>query len=103
MGKSMFARASAGLNLTPGERAALKAVQGIIVSALVAGAVAVLPYLTGATVDWATVLHVFAAAVVASLALAVNKYWTAQGDPPLAVVPPDAPAAPQPPAPQAGA
>lgn len=98
MQKNMFARASAGLNLTPAERAALKAVQGIAVSALVAGAVAVFPYLTGATVDWQTVFHVFTAAVVASLALAVNKYWTAQGDAPLNE---SGPVVPQPPAPQA--
>lgn len=92
MGKGIFARAKAGLNLTPGERAALKAREGIVIAAALAGLTAVVPYLTSGTVNWQTVAKVFAVAAVPAFAYALNKYWTAQGD--TALPEPAAPVAP---------
>jgi hypothetical protein len=91
MGGNVFARAYAGLNLTPFERGALRLLEGIGASAFIAGVTAAVPYLAGGTVNWGTVGHVFVAAAGTALCLALLKYLRAWGDPILAPpLPPDA-------------
>lgn len=86
--KSLFTRASAGLTLTPWERAALRFLEGLGAAALLAGLVAIEPYLSGAAINWGTVAHVFLTAGVSALFLALLKYARAFGDAPLPPSPP---------------
>lgn len=76
----MLRRAQAGQALTPGERAVLKQLQGAAISILVTAATAAFPYLSGQSVDWQNVLHVFLASLSTSILFALSKYFTAQGD-----------------------
>jgi hypothetical protein len=85
--KTTFIRAAAGLSLTPFERAALRFLEGLGASALLAGLVAIQPYLSGTSVDWANVAHVFLAAAVSTTFLALLKYARAFGDAPLPPLP----------------
>lgn len=78
-------RARARLPLTPGERAALKLGQGLALTALMAALVTAGHALEGTgTTDWRRIG--FAAGVAALVAVlnALAKYFTAQGDAPLA-------------------
>lgn len=83
MSKNMFARASAGLNLTPMERAALRMLEGLAATAVVAGITAAAPLLAGGSVDWANVGHVALAAGITAALLAILKYAKAFGDAPI--------------------
>lgn len=84
---NLFSQAAQGLNLTPGQRAALKIIKGLIVSAVGAGLAAVAQLLSaGGVIDWQKVIVVGGVAFGTSLAFALDKYWTAQGDTPLAVL-----------------
>lgn len=86
----MFARASKSANLTPAERAVLKLIEGVVLSALVAGIQAVVPFLATRTLTWADLgaaLHTFAIAFLVSLFAALLKYAKAFGDPPLPSLP----------------
>jgi hypothetical protein len=83
---SLFARARAYLNLTPGERAFLKLLGGIAGTAVVAAILAAAQVLAGTPpnqVSWQVVLHVAAGAFLAALWTALAKYYKAYGDPPL--------------------
>src|SRR5690242_6650106 len=83
---SLLARAHFYQNLTPGERALLRALEYLLVSAIVAGLVAVGPLIATqnvASVNWNAVLSAFATAAVMALYAAVSKYFKAFGDPPL--------------------
>ena len=84
---NIFDRASHGYWLSPFERAALRLLEGIAASGFVAGAVAVLPLLSGASVDWPTAGRVFLAAAMTAMLLAGLKYAKAFGDAPLPVPP----------------
>lgn len=78
-------RARARLPLTPGERALLKLGQGLALAALMAALVTAGHALEGSgPVDWRRIA--FAAGVAALVAIlnALAKYFTAQGDVPLA-------------------
>lgn len=81
----LFAKALAGANLSPAQRAILRAVEGILASALVAFAVA-LPGLTHgfdfSQTNWGAVAGGLAVAII----LAFAKYERAHGDAPLANV-----------------
>lgn len=97
----MFKRAGAYLNLSPAERAFLRLVEGLIVSALIAGVQAVMPLLNSGALDpsavpWQAVAHTFIATVLGALGAAGVKFFKAQGDPPLP--PANPPALPTPPA-----
>lgn len=93
---SIFARAGAGMNLTPLERAALRALEGLAATAVVAAITAAAPLLAGATVNWSNVAHVALAAGITAALLAVLKYAKSFGDAPLPASTPasSAPAAP---------
>ena len=98
----MFQRSAAGLSLTPGQRALLRLVEGLVVSAVIAGLQAVMPLLNAAQLDpsavpWASVAHTFVATVMTALGLSVVKFFKAQGDGPM-TTPPPPPAPPAPPA-----
>lgn len=73
-----------GKNLTPGQRALIKLVKGLIVTAIIAAAPIIAPALSGSTpVVWADVLRTAGAAAAVAVLLAIDKYATAQGDAPL--------------------
>ena len=83
---SLLQRAHLYANLTPGERALLKVIEGLVVSAAIAGLVAVLPVVSTqnvASINWMAVFSVFAAAAGKTLYDGVSKYWKSFGDPPL--------------------
>lgn len=99
---NIFSKAAAGVTLTPAERAALKLVIGIVITALFAGGDAIVQYLTSPhdTIDWNKVITVGVIAFVSSLAFALHKYITAHGDVVIGatapvVTPTPAPAQPQ--------
>jgi hypothetical protein len=82
---NLFARASAGLALTPGERAFLKVVDGFVFTAGGAAFAAVAQLLSaGGVVDWRKVAAVAGVTFATSLVVAMKKFFTAQGDAPLA-------------------
>jgi hypothetical protein len=82
---NLFARASAGLALTPGERAFLKVVDGFVLTAGGAAFAAVAQLLSaGGVVDWRKVAAVAGVTFATSLVVAMKKFFTAQGDAPLA-------------------
>ena len=83
MHPNLFTRASLNLSLTPLERAALRFLEGLAASALIAGVVAVAPYLAGQSIDWQRVLSVFVTAALSAVLLALSKYAKAFADPPL--------------------
>lgn len=84
---NLFQRAYAGLNLTPGERAALKLWKGFLLTAVAAGLAAGVQALSASgAIDWRKVAAVAAVAFGTSLAFAFEKYFTAQGDAPLAAL-----------------
>ena len=83
---SLLARAHLFQKLTPGERALLRALEYLLVSAIVAGLVAVGPLISTqnvASINWTAVLSAFATAAVMALYAGVSKYFKAFGDPPL--------------------
>ncbi len=83
---NLLAKAHLYANLTPGERALLKIIEGLAVSAIIAGLVAVLPAVSTqnvAAINWMAVASVFAAAVGKTLYDGVSKYFKSFGDPPL--------------------
>jgi hypothetical protein len=87
----LLQRARLYANLTPGERALLKIVEGLIVSAAIAGIVAALPAVSTqnlAAINWMAVGSVFVAAAGKTLYDGVAKYFKAFGDPPLPPAPP---------------
>ena len=81
----LLQRAREYANLTPGERALLKVVEGLIFSAIIAGIVAALPAVSTqslASINWMAVLTVFVSAGGKTLYDGVSKYFKAFGDPP---------------------
>ena len=87
---SLLRRAHFYADLTPGERALLKIIEGLIVSAVIAGLVAAFPLLSTqnvASINWTSVLSVFVAAAGKTLYDGVSKYFKAFGDPSLPVPP----------------
>lgn len=83
----MLGRAAQNQNLTPLERAVLRFLQTVVLAGLLSGAQAVMPLLNGAdpnAINWSAVGHTFLVAFLVALGSAFSKYFTAQGDPPLA-------------------
>ena len=83
---SIFAKSAAGLNLTPGERAALKLVQGFILAGIVAALPVLAQLLAAQTVNWADVARLAGGTFATAVLMAVAKWFSAQGDAPLAIV-----------------
>lgn len=83
---SLFRRAYLQFPLTPAERAFLKALKGLVLSALMAGATAVWPLLQSEAINWRTVIVTGIISVAFTLCMSLDKYWTAQGDTGLAGV-----------------
>ena len=84
---NLFQRASQKLPLTPGERAFIKLIQGWVLTALSAGIMAGAQYLlNNQQVNWQAMLYIVGGAVLLSVLSAVTKYYTAQGDVPIAVL-----------------
>jgi hypothetical protein len=78
---NLFARARAGLVLSPGERTFLKFVDGAAISAGVAAVTAIVNLLApGHAVDWRTVAIVGGVAFGTSILAALKKYATAHFD-----------------------
>jgi hypothetical protein len=94
---NIFSLASAGANLTPGQRAFLKVIQALVIQALALGLAAglsaialyVIQASTGVSVDYIVVLRLFGVAagmaIINSFGHGLAKYLSAQGEAPLAV------------------
>ena len=76
---NLFAQARAGLNLTPGQRTVLRAVEMIALAAVVSFLTALPALTSGAKVNGGAVAAAFGVAMLASL----SKYLKAHGDAPL--------------------
>src|SRR5690349_7034749 len=91
---SLLERAHLQMNLTPGERALLKIVEGLIVSAVIAGLVAAFPLVATqnvSAINWTAVLSAFVVAGGKTLYDGVSKYFKAFGDGPLPAPAPSTP------------
>src|SRR5215467_8376729 len=83
---NLFSRAARNLNLTPGERAFLKLLKGWFYTAIAAGiAIGVQYVYSNQVIDWQKLGYLIGGAVLVSLLTALEKYFTAQGDAPLAI------------------
>jgi uncharacterized membrane protein len=83
---NLFSLARAGVNLTPGQRAILRLVEGVIVAAAVAALPVVAQFLAGADLahlDYAALARYSVGAFLVALIMAVMKYAKAHGDPAL--------------------
>ena len=83
---SLFRRSWAGANLTPGERALLKLVKGAALAALVSVVPVVDSLLNGQTPLTQRNLVIAGGAFAVAFLMALSKYYTSQGDPPLGLV-----------------
>lgn len=89
--RDLLARAYEYANLTPGERAFLRTAEYLLASAILAGVVAALQFLTTqdvSKVNWSAVLGAFVSAGVIALYAGVSKYLKAFTDPALPPPPP---------------
>jgi len=84
--RDMMRRAQAYRALTPGERAALRLIEGLAFAALVAALPIVADALSRQGANWGDVGRAALAAGVTAALLALSKYLRAQGDPPLATM-----------------
>jgi hypothetical protein len=82
----MFTRARLQLPLAPSQRAFLKVLKGLVISAIMTAATAVWPLIQSQNVNWRTVVITAITTVAFTLFTALDKYWTSQGDAPLAAV-----------------
>ena len=80
---NLFALARIGANLTPGQRAFLKLVEGFCVAGVVAATPVVASLLSKQGVAWQDVARIAVAAFLTAALLAASKYYKAQGDTPL--------------------
>lgn len=83
---NIFSKAARGLNLTPAERAFRKLLQNWLLTAIAAGLTAGAQYVLGnGQVDLQKLLYLVVGAFLLSVLSAIQKYYTAQGDAPLAL------------------
>lgn len=81
---NLFAQAAQNLPLSPAERALLRFVKGLIVTAIAAGMTAAAPFVfvgPNQTVDWHQVLTVGLSVFGVTLFNTIMKYFTAHADP----------------------
>ncbi|MEO6890530.1 MAG: hypothetical protein ABI324_16215, partial [Ktedonobacteraceae bacterium] len=82
---NIFLKAWNGLNLSPGQRAFLKVIQGLIIGGLLAAFLAIAQYFySDGAVNWHSILDVAAVAFLMSVGYGLSKYFSAQGDAPVA-------------------
>ena len=81
--RNIYNRARQRQSLTPGERAFLKLLQGLLCAALVATLPAIAAAFGNTNVSWSDVLRTALAAGAVAVLLTLAKYLTAQGDPAL--------------------
>ena len=81
---SIVRLARAYATLTPGERALVRLIEGLVCAALVAALPIIAEALARQQVNWDDVLRAALAAGATAALLALHKYLRAQGDPPLA-------------------
>jgi hypothetical protein len=79
----LLQRAKQYQSLTPGERALLRLIEGLVCAALVAAPLVVADALGSATINWADVGRAALAAACVAVLLALAKYARAHGDPEL--------------------
>lgn len=83
---SIFSKAAQGLNLTPAQRAFLKLLKGWFYTALGTGIITGSQYVMGtAVIDWQKLLYIVGTGVLLSILSALDKFWSSQGDTPLAL------------------
>jgi hypothetical protein len=81
---NIFQRAAANLNLTPGERALLKTLQSLLITAIVVGLITAATYLNGSgPINWRYLTFTVIIAIIFSFAHGIAKLITANGDEPL--------------------
>ena len=80
---NLFARSRAQLNLSPGERAFLKLIEGFVVAGVVAALPIVAQLLAQQSVNWADVARLAGGTFAVAALMAAAKYYKAQGDIPL--------------------
>lgn len=80
---SLFAQSRAGANLSPGQRALLKLIQGFVIAGIVAAWPVISQALAQQTIDWPQLLRNAGYAFAVAFFMAIYKYCSAQGDPPL--------------------
>lgn len=85
---SIFARAFAGQNLTPAERAFLKWIEAVFCAGLVAALPIVAEAMAHRPIAWGDILTSALYAFFTAVVLAVLKYAKAHMDPPLTADPP---------------
>ena len=84
---NIFSKAAQGLNLSPAQRAFLKLLKGWFYTALSTGIMAGAQYLlNNQQINWMALLYIASGAFLLSILGALDKYWTAQGDTPIAVL-----------------
>lgn len=81
---NIFSLARAGANLTPGERAFVKLVEGWLIVGLGSALLALGTELSSPHPDWPTTLKYMGVAFATATLFAAVKYFKAQGDAPLA-------------------
>lgn len=79
--RNIYSRARQRQSLTPGERAFLKLLQGLLCAALVAALPTIAAAFGSANVSWSDVIRTALAAGAVAVLLTFAKYLTAQGDP----------------------
>jgi hypothetical protein len=78
---NIFSDAAAGIPLTPAQRAALKLLQGFLLTALTSGIIAAGQYITtSGTINYGQMAIVVGSQVGLSFVLALAKYLSAQSD-----------------------
>ena len=81
---SLWSRSRAYAALTPGERALLRLLEGLLCAGVVAALPIIAEALSQQPVNWSALGRAALAAVATAMLLALNKYLRAHGDPPLA-------------------
>src|SRR5258706_12177929 len=83
---NIFSKAAQNLPLTPAQRAFLKLLKGWFYTALGVGIIAGAQYIMGTSlIDWQKLGYIVGTGVLLSILHALDKYWTSQGDTPLAL------------------
>lgn len=81
---NLFAKANQGLNLTPGERAVLKLIEGFFIAGLASLAPVVARLAAQQNINWSDELRIVLVTFTVAVLFAISKYFKAQGDAPLA-------------------
>ena len=80
---SLWSRARAYATLTPGERALLRLMEGLLCAGVVAALPVIAEALSQQPVNWSALGRAALAAATTAILLALSKYLRAHGDPPI--------------------